>query len=159
MSEAFKEIERKFLVTSEAFREEAFQSERIAQGFLSSVPERTVRVRLAGDRGYITVKGLGDASGASRFEWEKEISPKEAAALLQLCEPGLIEKTRYFVRSEKYVFEVDVFEGENQGLIIAEIELPDETQPFARPSWLGEEVTGQVEYYNAALACHPYSKW
>ena len=159
MSKGFKEIERKFLVTSEAFKQEAFKSERISQGFLSSVPERTVRVRLADDRGYITVKGLGNESGARRFEWEKEISPEEAKALLELCEPGQISKTRYFVRSERHLIEVDVFAGANRGLIIAEIELQDETEPFKRPSWLGEEVTGQVRYYNAALAGHPFSKW
>jgi len=159
MSKGLKEIERKFLVRDESFRKEAFKTERIAQGFLSSVPERTVRVRLGGDTGYITVKGLGDASGASRFEWEKEITAEEAGALLELCEPGIIVKTRFFVRSGKHVFEVDVFEGENKGLVVAEIELKEESEPFKRPYWLGEEVTGDVRYYNATLARHPYSKW
>ena len=159
MSREFKEIERKFLVTGKGFREEAFKTERIAQGFLSSVPERTVRVRLAEGRGYLTVKGMGNRSGARRFEWEKEISAEEAAVLLELCEPGSIVKTRFYVRSGKHMFEVDVFEGENRGLVIAEIELQEESEVFARPDWLGQEVTGEVKYYNAALARHPYSKW
>ncbi len=159
MSEDFKEIERKFLVRDATFREEAFKTERIAQGFLSSVPERTVRVRLSGGRGFLTVKGIGNRSGARRFEWEKEITSDEAVTLLELCEPGRVEKTRFFVRADEHVFEVDVFEGENKGLIVAEIELKEESEPFKRPSWLGDEVTGQVKYYNAALARHPYSQW
>ena len=153
------EIERKFLVSGEAFRDEALRSERITQGFLSSVPERTVRVRQVGEKGWITVKGLGNASGASRFEWEKEIPGEEAENLLELCEPGRIKKTRYYVEKGQHTFEVDEFEGNNKGLVIAEIELLHESDSFVRPEWLGPEVTGQVKYYNAALSKNPFSQW
>ena len=129
------------------------------QGFLSSVPERTVRVRMVDKMGWITVKGIGNTSGTTRFEWEKEISEHEASDLLDLCESGRIEKTRYHVKSGKHAFEVDEFQGENQGLVIAEIELEDETEAFERPPWLGEEVTGQIKYYNASLSKLPFSKW
>jgi adenylate cyclase len=155
----YKEIERKFLVISDEYRKEAGYSKRITQGFLSSVPERTVRVRKVDDRGWVTVKGLGNESGTTRFEWEMEISGAEAGQLLEICEPGIIGKTRYFVRKGSHTYEVDEFEGQNHGLVIAEIELASEDEPFDRPGWLGEEVTGQVKYYNAALSRNPYSKW
>lgn len=154
-----KEIERKFLVISEAFKREASKNESIIQGFLSSVPERTVRVRKIDDLGWITVKGIGNASGTTRFEWEKQISGAEARELLELCEPGKIEKIRYYVPFGDHTFEVDDFSGNNQGLIIAEIELNDEEETFERPRWLGEEVTGQAKYYNASLSKKPYSNW
>jgi adenylate cyclase len=154
-----EEIERKFLVIGDAYRDEAFKQETIFQGFLSSVPERTVRVRKLDSAGRITVKGIGNASGTTRFEWEKEISGQEASDLLDLCESGKIEKTRYHVKSGNHTFEVDEFQGENQGLVIAEIELEDEAEAFERPVWLGEEVTGQVKYYNASLSKLPFSKW
>lgn len=154
-----KEVERKFLVVSDAYREEAVKHHRIIQGFLSSVPERTVRVRKSDDRGWITVKGLGNSSGTTRFEWEKEISGAEAGHLLELCEPGMIEKTRYYVRKGEHVFEIDEFEGRNQGLVVAEIELQSEDQAFERPGWLGQEVTGEVKYYNAALSRNPFTQW
>lgn len=154
-----EEIERKFLVLSRDYLEEATHHERITQGFLSSVPERTVRIRRVNDRGWITVKGLGNATGASRFEWEKEISGAEAEQLLSLCEPGIIDKTRYFVKKGEHTFEVDEFDGPNHGLVIAEIELQSESETFEKPGWLGEEVTGQVKYYNAALSKNPCSNW
>jgi adenylate cyclase len=154
-----KEIERKFLVKTHGYREEAQKTEEIIQGFLSSVPERTVRVRMVDNLGWITVKGIGNASGTTRFEWEKEIPGSEAKSLLDLCESGKIEKTRYHVKSGKHTFEVDEFQGENQGLVIAEIELEDETEAFERPTWLGEEVTGQIKYYNASLSKLPFSNW
>ena len=154
-----KEIERKFLVKTHGYREEAQKTEEIIQGFLSSVPERTVRVRMVDNLGWITVKGIGNASGTTRFEWEKEIPGSEAKSLLDLCESGKIEKTRYHVKSGKHTFEVDEFQGENQGLVIAEIELEDETEAFERPTWLGDEVTGQIKYYNASLSKLPFSKW
>jgi len=153
------EIERKFLVKSHSYRKEAQKTEEIIQGFLSSVPERTVRVRKVDDLGWITIKGIGNASGTTRFEWEKEISGSEAGDLLDLCESGRIEKTRYYVKRGAHTFEVDEFHGENQGLVIAEIELEDETESFEHPSWLGEEVTGQIKYYNASLSKRPFSKW
>lgn len=154
-----KEIERKFLVKTNAYREDAYRKEEIIQGFLSSVPERTVRIRKVDDLGWITVKGLGNASGTTRFEWEKEIPGSEAKSLLDLCESGRIEKTRYYIRIGAHTFEVDEFKGQNQGLVIAEIELEDETEAFERPTWLGEEVTGQIKYYNASLSKLPFSEW
>ena len=153
------EIERKFLVSGAGYREEAFRKERIRQGFLSSVPERTVRVRMAGDRGWITVKGIGSQEGTTRFEWEREITGEEAERLLELCEPGIIDKTRFYVKNGRHTLEVDEFHGENQGLVIAEIELSEEDESFSRPDWLGEEVTGETKYYNAALSQWPYKDW
>lgn len=150
-----KEIERKFLVRGD-FKSQAFRSERITQGYLSSVPERTVRVRIKGNEGFITIKGQSNASGLTRYEWEKEIPVDEARELLQLSEPGMIDKTRYLVQVGKHVFEVDEFYGENEGLILAEIELQSEDEPFEKPEWLGKEVTGDPRYYNAMLSKKPY---
>ena len=154
-----QEIERKFLVTSEAFKNEAHKRTRIVQGFLNTNPKRTVRVRIQGDQGYLTVKGKSNSSGLSRFEWEKQISIAEAEELLHLCEPGIIEKTRYEISSDHHTYEVDDFMGENEGLIVAEIELSSESEPFSKPEWLGEEVTGDVKFYNSQLSKNPYSKW
>ena len=153
-----QEIERKFLVKG-AFKSEAFKSTRITQGYLSSVPERTVRVRVKGDKGLITIKGIGNESGASRFEWEKEIPVDEVRDLLKICEPGVIDKTRYLVKNGDLTFEVDEFYGDNDGLTVAEIELPDEDTQFNRPAWLGEEVTGDVRFYNSMLMKNPYKNW
>ena len=154
-----EEIERKFLVKNDAFKEESFSNTKIVQGFLSTVPERTVRVRIKEDKGFITVKGIGNKSGASRFEWEKEISIEDATDLLKICEPGVIDKTRFDVKSGKHIFEVDEFYGENEGLIVAEIELESEDEIFQKPAWLGEEVTGQVKYFNSVLMKNPFKKW
>lgn len=153
-----QEIERKFLVKGD-FKNEAFKATRITQGYLCSVPERTVRVRVKGDKGFITIKGIGDESGASRFEWEKEIPVAEVQDLLKLCEPGIIDKTRYLVKAGEFTFEVDEFYGENEGLTVAEVELPDENALFERPEWLGEEVTGDKRYYNSMLMKNPYKNW
>ncbi|WP_018336434.1 CYTH domain-containing protein [Butyricimonas synergistica] len=152
------EIERKFLVKGN-FKTESHVSTRVTQGYLSSSPERTVRVRIKGEKGFITIKGKGNASGTSRYEWEKEIPVEEARELLQLCEPGIIDKTRYLIRHEGHLFEVDEFHGENDGLVIAEIELKNENENFSRPAWLGEEVTGDRKYYNAMLSRNPYVNW
>lgn len=152
------EIEKKFLISGD-FKSEAVKAVRITQGYLCSVPERTVRVRVKGDRGYITVKGAGSRSGASRFEWEKEIPVEEARELLELCEPGVIDKTRYLVPKGKHTFEVDEFYGDNDGLTVAEVELGAEDEPFERPDWLGAEVTGDSRYYNSSLARNPYRNW
>lgn len=152
------EIERKFLVKGE-FKNLASKSTRIVQGYLSSVPERTVRVRIKGDKGYITIKGIGNASGASRYEWEKEIQVNEVEELLKICEPGVIDKTRHLVKVGEHTFEVDEFFGENQGLVLAEIELTSESEAFQKPNWLGEEVTGDTKYFNSMLMKHPYTKW
>lgn len=153
-----QEIERKFLVKGD-FKSEAFKATRITQGYLCSVPERTVRVRVKGDKGFITIKGIGDESGASRFEWEKEIPVAEVQDLLKLCEPGIIDKTRYLVKAGEFTFEVDEFYGENEGLTVAEVELPDENALFERPEWLGKEVTGDKRYYNSMLMKNPYKNW
>ena len=153
------EIERKFLVKSDDFKKQAFAQNDIAQGYLSSVPERTVRVRIKGHKGFITIKGISNTAGMSRFEWENEIPLEEAQELLKLCEKGKIEKTRYEIKSGKHVFEVDEFYGENDGLIMAEIELNSEGETFEKPEWLGEEVTNDERYYNAYLSKNPYKDW
>ena len=153
------EIERKFLVNSNAFKSEAFNFYKIKQGFLNSHKKRTVRVRLIKDKGYITIKGKSSEDGLSRFEWEKEISILEAESLLELCEAGIIDKIRYEVKSENHVFEVDVFFSDNEGLIIAEVELKSEDEHFEKPNWLGEEVTGDVKYYNSQLSKTPFTTW
>jgi len=152
------EVERKFLVTS-SFKQYAFAHEEIVQGYLSSVPERTVRVRIMGGEAFFTIKGKSNASGTSRYEWEKEIAVEDARELLKLCESGIIDKVRYYVISGNHTFEVDEFHGENEGLVIAEIELDDEAEDFVRPEWLGEEVTGDKRYYNASLTKNPYIGW
>lgn len=153
-----KEIERKFLVNGE-YKSLAVKATRIVQGYLSSVPERTVRVRVKGDKGFITVKGIGSASGASRYEWEKEIPVPEVEELLRICEPGVIDKTRYLVKAGAHTFEVDEFYGENEGLVLAEVELTDEAESFEKPEWLGVEVTGDAKYYNSMLMKNPFTKW
>ena len=153
------EIERKFLVTSDAFKKEAFAQNRIAQGYLSSVPERTVRVRIKGDKGFLTIKGASNESRLSRFEWEKEIPIEEATALLKLCEKGIIDKTRFEVKIGNHIFEVDDFYGENEGLILAEVELKSETEAFEKPLWLGKEVTNDIRYYNSYLSKNPFRNW
>ena len=153
------EIERKFLVKSDQFKAEAFTQNKIAQGYLSSLPERTVRIRIKGNKGFITIKGIGQQGGMSRFEWENEIPLDEAVQLLTLCEKGKIEKTRFEIKSGSHIFEVDEFYGENEGLIMAEIELKSETDLFEKPEWLGEEVTNDERYYNAYLSKNPFKDW
>lgn len=153
------EIERKFLVKSDDYKSEATSKTRIVQGFLNTDPSRTVRVRIKGDAGFITVKGKSNATGTSRFEWEKEISVEEADALLKLCEKGILDKYRYEITVGNHVYEVDEFFGDNEGLTIAEIELNDENESFQKPTWLGIEVTGEVKYYNSQLSKHPFKNW
>lgn len=153
------EIERKFLVNSDAYKKEAFSKKRIIQGYLSSNPERSVRIRIKEDKAYITVKGISNTSGISRFEWEKEIPVDEAEKLLLLCEKGVIDKTRFEVKSGSHVFEIDEFYGENEGLEMAEIELQSEDENFERPTWLGEEVTNEKRYYNSYLSKNPFKSW
>ena len=147
-----QEIEKKFLVKGD-FKNEAFKTTHIVQGYLSRVPERVVRIRIKDEKGFITIKGKNNASSATRFEWEKEIPLEEARKLLELCEPGVIDKTRHLIKNTdgKHTWEVDVFHGANEGLTIAEIELDDENESFDKPSWLGEEVTGDQRYYNSNL--------
>ena len=153
------EIERKFLVKTEAFKQQAISQTRIVQGFLNTDPERTVRVRIKGERGFLTVKGASNESGTTRFEWETEISVAEAANLIDLCEAGILEKVRFEVPLGKHMFEVDEFLGENKGLLLAEVELTHEDERFEKPDWLGEEVTGQVQYYNSQLSIKPFKEW
>lgn len=153
------EIERKFLVVSEDFIKQAHTKHTIAQGYLNSNPERTVRVRIKGESGFLTIKGKGNESGTTRFEWETEISLLDAKPLLALCEKGVIEKNRYEIEAGKHTYEVDVFSGENEGLIIAEIELREENESFIKPKWLGKEVTNDERYYNAYLSKNPYRSW
>ena len=153
------EIERKFLVTSSGYRKQASRKSIIVQGYLSSNPERTVRVRLCDQTGYITIKGKSNESGLSRFEWEKEVSKSDAEALLELCEETVISKTRFEVRIADHLFEVDEFDGPNKGLVIAEVELRSENEVFSKPDWLGREVTGSKKYYNSSLSQHPFCDW
>ncbi len=153
------EIERKFLVTSDKFKSEAFKTSEIKQGYLNSNPERTTRIRVLDKQAFITIKGKSSDSGLSRFEWEKEIAVDEALELLKLCEPGAIDKIRYFVKSEEFTFEIDEFFGYNKGLVMAEIELISEKDTFKKPDWLGEEVTGDNRYYNSQLSKNPFKNW
>ncbi|MEP2278018.1 CYTH domain-containing protein [Maribacter sp.] len=153
------EIERKFLVKSDDYKSEARSKTRIVQGFLNTDPNRTVRVRIKGDTGFITVKGKSNASGTSRFEWEREISVMEAESLLKLCEKGILDKYRYEIVIGNHVFEVDEFFGDNTGLTIAEVELKDEHEEFEMPEWLGVEVTGEVKYYNSQLSKNAFCTW
>lgn len=153
------EIERKYLVLSEDFKKEAFSKKRIKQGYLSSIPERTVRIRIKEDKAFLTIKGASNETGMSRFEWEKEIPVDEAEKLLLLCEKGIIDKTRFEIKKGLHVYEVDEFYGENEGLIMAEIELKSEHDSFEKPTWLGDEVTNDKRFYNSYLSKNPFSKW
>jgi CYTH domain-containing protein len=153
------EIERKFLVKNEDFKIASYQKKLLKQGYLNSDKSRTVRVRIADDEGFITIKGQSNKTGTTRFEWEKEIDILEAEQLLLLCEPSIIDKTRFYVKSEHHIFEVDEFYSDNQGLIVAEIELNSENEEFKKPSWLGKEVTGNIKYYNSSLSKNPFKNW
>ena len=153
-----QEIERKFLVKGE-YKSLAKKSFRIAQGYLSSVAGRTVRIRIKGDKGYITIKGKSNGTGLSRYEWEKEIPLNEAKELLLLCEPGIIDKIRYEVVFENQTFEVDEFYGENEGLTLAELEFESEESSYMKPEWLGQEVTGDKRFYNSYLSKNPFKNW
>jgi|SRR5690554_220191 len=153
------EIERKFRVKNTTFLNRIKASFKITQGYLNSDKYRTVRVRTKASSGFITVKGISSADGTSRFEWEKQISLEEALLLLPLCEDFIIEKTRYIIPFGEVIFEVDVFEGNNKGLVIAEVELTHKNQTFEKPDWLGEELTGDERFYNAYLSKYPYTSW
>ncbi|GAA0872631.1 CYTH domain-containing protein [Gangjinia marincola] len=154
-----KEIERKYRVNNDTYKRLSKLSYEIKQGFLNTHPDRTVRVRIKGDQGFLTIKGRSNESGTTKFEWEKEIPVQEAQALLELCEEGVIEKTRYEVLAGKHTIEVDEFHRANQGLVMAEIELTHEDESLKLPNWLGEEVTGDIKYYNAMLSKYPYNTW
>lgn len=153
------EIERKFLIRDHSFEKEAISKRLIKQGFLSTDPERTVRIRVEETKGFLTVKGISNDGGLSRFEWETPLTKQEADALFLLCLPGAIEKTRYVVPLKGLYWEIDVFYGDNQGLVLAEVELANPSQVFEKPSWVGAEVTGQKKYYNASLSRRPFKEW
>lgn len=152
------EIERKFLVKGD-FMPDVISSSRIVQGYLASSPVASARVRIYGEKGYMTVKGRMSESGMSRFEWEREIPADDALSLLRLCAGGVIDKVRHIVPFAGHNFEVDVFGGANEGLVLAEVELSSEDEAFEKPSWLGQEVTGDMRYHNSMLLKHPYKKW
>lgn len=152
------EIERKFLVTGD-FKSHSFTHWRIMQGYLSSDPQRVVRIRIKGDSAYLTIKSTISGKELTRYEWETEIPVADAEDMLQFCEEEIIEKTRYLVQTSTHVFEVDEFYGSNQGLIVAEVELKSEDEEFEKPEWLGKEVTHDVRYYNSMLVKTPYNKW
>jgi adenylate cyclase len=153
------EIERKFLVVSNDFIKESFSKKRIVQAYLNSNPERTVRIRIKEAKGFLTIKGLGNETGLTRLEWETELALSEAEQLLTICESGIIDKIRHEVKVGNHIYEVDVFSGENEGLIMAEIELLSEEEIFEKPHWLGEEVTNDERYYNAYLSKKPFKTW
>ncbi len=152
------EIERKFRVKGD-FMPFASKSYAIKQGYLCSDKKRTVRIRIKGDKGFITIKGAANEKGFSRFEWEKEIEASDAEQLLLLCDEGIIDKIRYEVPYDGKIFEIDVFRGVNEGLALAELELESESEAFSSPDWLGEEVTTDVRFYNSYISKHPYSTW
>jgi adenylate cyclase len=144
------EIERKFLVKGE-FSHLATREIRIIQAYLSRDPDKTIRLRIANDEGFLTIKGRTAMNSIARNEWEFPVSLTDANELMKVCIPGRILKTRYLVPSGSHTFEVDVFHGNNEGLVIAELELSSDDEQFYKPDWLGEEVTGRVEYYNSNL--------
>lgn len=152
------EIERKFLVSGD-FMSGAAEATEIVQGYLSRSPERTVRIRIRGNRGFITIKGKAGETQSARYEWEKEIPASDARELLTICEPFPVTKTRYLVPFGKHIFEVDVFHGDNEGLVMAEVELSAIDEEFEKPSWLGDEVTSDPRYFNSALSLNPFKFW
>lgn len=154
-----QEIERKFLVKDSSYKDMAFSSSRIIQGYICSDRGRTVRVRIRNEKGFLTIKGASTDNGLSRYEWEHEIPVEEARELMKLCQPGMIDKMRYLVKSGKHTFEVDEFYGENDGLVVAEVELDSVDEEYEVPPFLGEEVTGQVKYYNSFLMKCPFKEW
>jgi len=153
------EIERKFLVKGDGYKQQAYSHSHIQQGYICSSHGRTVRVRIRDERGYLTIKGPSENGGLSRYEFEKEITLDEAEHLMQLCEPGIIDKTRWLVKSGRHTFEVDEFFGENEGLVMAEVELGSEDESYEKPDFIGQEVTGDRRYYNSHLRKLPFCKW
>jgi len=153
------EIERKFLVKDNSFVDEAFKTYRIVQGYICSDSERTVRIRIRDDEAFLTIKSATNERGWSRYEFETPIPLKDAEELMELCLPGLIDKVRHYVKVGHHTWEVDIFHGENEGLIIAEIELESEDETFELPLWALREVSGEEGYYNSMLAKRPFSKW
>ncbi len=152
------EIERKFLVDGD-FLPDVYKKRHIRQGYICSTPGRTVRVRIWDNEGFLTIKGASDKRGMSRYEFERQIPLEDAEELFRLCEPGVIDKVRHWVRIGNHTWEVDVFHGANEGLVLAEVELTSENEPFKWPSWIGKEVTGDRRYYNSQLIRFPYATW
>ncbi len=152
------EIERKFLVSGD-YKSLSTSHSRIKQGYICSAKGRTVRVRIRDKKGYLTIKGPSLNGGLSRYEFEKEITLDEALSLMMLCEPGIVDKTRWLVPMGNHTYEVDEFYGDNEGLVVAEVELKSENEPFERAPFLGQEVTGDRKYYNSSLRIHPYKDW
>lgn len=153
------EIERKFLVKNETYKSESIKKQLITQGYLSSDPKRSVRIRICEQNAYITIKGQTSESGTSRYEWEKEINIEDAKQLMLLCREGFVTKIRHLIPFKNHTFEVDEFLKDNSGLVIAEIELSNENEDFERPRWLGKEVTGIKKYYNSQLSQNAYVNW
>lgn len=153
------EIERKFLVKGDDYKQQAYSHSHIQQGYICSSHGRTVRVRIRDERGYLTIKGPSENGGLSRYEFEKEITLDEAEHLMRLCKPGIIDKTRWLVKSGRHTFEVDEFFGENEGLVMAEVELGAEDESYEKPDFIGQEVTGDRRYYNSHLRKNPFSVW
>ena len=152
------EIERKFLVDGD-YKSHAFKSFLIRQGYLSLSGISVIRVRIKGEKAFVTIKSALAEGKIKRHEWEYEIPVADAEEMLQLCEEGVIDKRRHLVQAGQHTFEVDEFYGQNEGLLIAEVELESEDEPFEKPEWLGPEVTGNVRYYNSFLSIHPYTEW
>ena len=153
------EIERKFLVLDDSYKHEAFSKSHIQQGYICSERGRTVRIRIRNERAYITIKGPSLNGGLSRYEFEQEIPLDDARKLLTLCDPGIIDKTRWLVKAGSHTFEVDEFAGDNAGLTVAEVELASEDEAFEKPAFIGQEVTGDRRYYNSQLRVNPYCRW
>ena len=153
-----QEIERKFLVKGD-FAKDVLMRKRIIQGYICAEEDRTVRVRIQGDECFLTIKSASNERGWSRYEFEQPITQSDAEELLKLCLPGIIDKLRHWIQVENHIWEVDVFQGENEGLVIAEIELSSEDESFEMPEWAGEEVTGDPKYYNAMLSQKPFCHW
>ncbi len=153
------EIERKFLVIGDSYKAQAYDASRICQGYICSGGGRTVRVRIRGEKGYLTIKGPAGPAGLARYEFETEVPLADAEQLMRLCEPGLIDKTRYLVRCGTHIFEVDEFYGDNEGLVMAEVELGAEDEAYERPDFLGREVTGDRRFYNAHMRRYPFKLW
>ena len=157
---AHYETERKFLVVGE-YKSQAYKATRIQQGYIASGNGRTVRVRIRGDKGYLTIKGPSGLAGLTRYEFDTEIPLDDARDLMQICEPGIIDKTRFLVKSPdgRHVWEIDEFYGDNEGLVLAEVELSSEDEHFLKPDFVGREVTGDRRFYNSHMRNYPYKLW
>lgn len=157
---AHYETERKFLVVGE-FKSQSYNATRIQQGYIASNNGRTVRVRIRGDKGYLTIKGPSGLKGITRYEFDTEIPLDDARELMEICEPGIIDKTRYLVKSPdgRHTWEIDEFYGDNEGLVLAEVELSHESEEFQKPEFIGKEVTGDRRFYNSHMRSYPFKLW